>query len=194
MVLLGIAILLAVLGASLTERGRSLLGDHRKLIFLTVACAVFSFLLIVSILQYKSMAVDPFSKFFLPPYQSIRYFMFAVAWARVFAPYVISFLLSLIFLAVALGYNKEFDEKFFEKEEAYVGALSIFLSGHPQWIFYFIFLVFGYVLVQLYIRFVMRKLEERVPLYYLWVPVAIFVILISKYWLSSFEFWSLLKV
>ena len=180
------------MGTSLFKRGRSLLREHRKLIFYLTVSAFFVYLTFLSVLQYVAMASDPFSKFFVPPYQNIKYFIFAVAGVRIFAPYVMSFLISLIFLVVSSRYNKKFDEKFFEKEEIYMGSFSIFLVGHPQWMFYIIFLLLVYVLVQLYIRLVTRKVYERVPLYYLWVPTAIFVILISKYWLSSFDFWRLL--
>ena len=190
--MLNIALLIAVLGTSLTKRGRSLLAENRKLIFCVAAASLFAFLFIVSALQYRAMAADPFARLFLPPHQSLKYFVIAVAWARIFAPYVTSFLVSLIFLFVSERYNRKFGGKFFERDETYIGSLSIFLVGHPQWIFYLVSLIVLYVLVQLYVRFVNRKPEERVPLYYLWVPTAIFVILISKYWLSSFDFWKLL--
>ncbi len=58
----------------------------------------------------------------------------------------------------------------------------------------FVALVGFYILIHLYRQFVQSKKDERIPLYRLWVPTAIFVILINEYWLSQMAFWSLLKI
>ena len=192
--MLSLVLLGVVWGTSLLERGRSLLAKHSKLIFIFAVAGLFLYGVYLSFVQYEAMISSGLSKFLLPPYQGISYFLIYIAGARIFGPYVLSFLASLLFMWAAKRYNKKFDERFFEKEEIYLGALSIFLVNHPGWIIYFPTLITLYMFIQLYNRFVRRKVDERIPLYHLWVPTAIFVILINEYWLSNMAFWLLLKI
>ena len=69
----------------------------------------------------------------------------------------------------------------------------MFLVGHPGWIFYFVFLIVLYLFIHLYYQLIFRR-NERISPYYLWVPTAIFVIIIGKYLLSGTGFWLLLKI
>ena len=112
---------------------------------------------------------------------------------RIFAPYLISLALSFLFMWIATAYNKKYDERFFEKEEIQMGGLSLLLVGHPGWILYFPSVIFVYLLTHIYHQLI-RKTDERLPVYHLWVPIAIFVILISKYWIYDSVFWFLLKI
>ena len=192
--MLPLTLLGVIWGASLFERGRSLLVRYSKFIFIFVVAGLFFYGVYLSSLQYEAMTTGGLSKFLLPPYQSINYFLIYIAGARIFGPYVLSFLASLLFMWAAARYNKKYDERFFEREEIYFGALAIFLVSHPGWIIYFPTLIVLYTLIQLYNRFVRRRVNERIPLYHLWVPTAIFVILINEYWLSNMPFWLLLKI
>jgi len=176
------------------RRGRSLLAEYRNKVFVGATVLMFGYGAYLTTAQYLAMRENELAKLLLPPYQGIGYFLIAIVLARIFGPYIISFLMSLLFIWAATRYNRKYDERFFEKEEIILGALSIFLVGHPGWLFYFVILITLYMLIQLYNRFISKKTIERIPLYNLWVPTAIFVILISKYWLSGTSYWRILQL
>ena len=181
-------------GASLSGKGRSLLSLYRKFILASSAVLLFLCGSYLSFLQYQAMSSDPVGMFLLPPYQSSTYFWTFVVGVRIFGPYILSALVAVLFAYVANRYNKKYEERFFGKEEIQLGVLAIFLSGHPGWIFYFVALISLYVLIHLYNLLIRHKNGERIPLYHLWVPTAIFVILISEYLLSGTVFWHLLQI
>jgi len=182
------SILVAMLGASRFWSGRSL---WFKYIFVFSIIAIFASNFYFSYLQYQTWLNNDFTKYFLPPYVSINYFIFYI-FTRFFASYLISLGASVLFLFSAKILNKKYEERFFEPEEYYFGALSIFLSSHPGCFFYLIFLIFAYLLIHLYSSFIAHSSSFRISLYHLWIPVAIFVILISS-WLKNLSIWQLLK-
>lgn len=121
----------------------------------------------------------PPASFLLPPYESLWY-VFSYHLARFGLMHGISLLTGLIFLAAAIRFNKKHDNLFFEKEEPYLGALAIFLAGTPGELYYFGGLVATYFLLHLGLRIVRRTKEEfRLPVYWLWLPLAILVIIIQ---------------
>ncbi len=167
-----------------------------KYIFLFSIFVVFTLLFYQSYLQYESWLSDEFSKYLLE--QSVKidsfnigvnYFIFYVS-ARFFAPYFISLAVTLVFLVSAKKLNKKYDERFFEPEEPWFGALAFFLLGHPGWLFYFIILVLIYFVIHL-LSLVISHKSLVISLYYLWMPMAIFVILIQG-WLEKLTLWKLL--
>jgi len=200
---LSLVILIFALGAQLwlrffvNRRGLTRINtrinaDILKYIFLTSLFLIFILLFYQSFKQYQFWSQNEISKHLLPPYQSINYFIFYVA-TRFFVPYLISLVVAILFFFAAQFLNKKYEERFFYPEEYYLGALAIFLMGHPGWLFYLIFLIFIYLLIHLYSLLITHYSLQRVPLYYLWIPTAIFVILISK-WLEHLSLWSLLKM
>lgn len=88
--------------------------------------------------------------------------------------------------------NKKFGERFFEEEEPYLAALSIFLTGHPGWLVYLVVLITMYFLLHTTYYLLQRK-TARLPLYRLWAPIAFFVILLNEFWLGETSFWQLLS-
>ncbi len=163
-----------------------------KYIFLFSIILIFILLFYQSYQQYQVWSQNELSKFLIPPYQNISYFIFYVG-VRFFAPYLISLVVALIFIFSAKALNKKYDERFFEPEELYFGAISLFLVGHPGWLFYSVFIIIFYLLIHLYSLFIIHNSSNRISLYYVWLPTAIFVILISS-WLQKFSLWSLLKL
>lgn len=159
-----------------------------KFIFIFSIFIVFSLLFYQSYLQYQTWISDELSKHFLPPYQSISYFVFYVA-TRFFAPYLISLAAALMFLFFAKKINKKYDERFFEPEEPWFGALAFFLLSHPGWLFYFVFIILIYFIVHLLSLAISRK-SLVISLYYLWLPMAIFVILMQE-WLTALPLWKM---
>ena len=71
-------------------------------------------------------------KLLVPPYQSITY-VFGYHFTRFALYYLISFLVAVLFLWTANYFNRRFGYRFFENEEAYLGAIAIFLLGNPLW-------------------------------------------------------------
>jgi len=196
-----------ILGAQIV---RSFLGERFKIadflrtyelrihksIFLFSIFVIFLLLFYQSYLQYQVWLSDELSKNFLEASVkidslniNISYFIFYVV-TRFFAPYFISLAAALIFFIFAKKLNKRYNEKFFEPEELYLGALALFLTSWPGAMFYFI----GLILIYLLIHFLLLVISHKslvVSLYYLWMPTAIFVILINK-WLSTLPLWKMM--
>jgi len=183
-----ILILMFIWGASLVGKGRSFLAKHHWRIFFASLFTLFSYAAYEGYLLYKATLSHPIGQFF-----DIEYIFLTRIGGRIFAPYLVSLVFALVFMWAAAFYNKKYDERFFEKEEIKLGALSILLVGHPGWIFYFPSVIFVYLLVHIYYQLRGMK-NERIPAYHLWVPVAIFVILIIRYWISYSAIWPLLVI
>jgi hypothetical protein len=201
MIYFSLGILILTEGASLYWRrsfGNSSILKKFDLKKLTLAIFIFSIFLIFFLLfcqsyqQFQVWSQNEVSKFLLPPHRSITYFIFYIG-TRSFAPYLISLVVAFLFLFSAKILNKKYQEQFFYPEEPYFGALAIFLTGHPGWIFYAIFIIFIYLLIHILLSLAAYRLSLRLSLYYLWLPVAIFVIIIQD-WLAKLPLWSLLKL
>lgn len=169
-------------------------GNRKKMhkcAFILTIILIFTILFFFTYQQYGLWLKNDVSKHLLPPYAGIDYFVF-YAFTRFFAPYLISLAAAVLFLFSAKFINKKYGERFFYPEENYFGALSIFVTGHPGWLFYAVFLMVIYLLIHLYSLFIAGN-PERLSLYYLWLPAAIFVIIIQN-WLVKLPLWSLLKI
>lgn len=97
--------------------------------------------------------------------------------------YLIAFVFALLLVVSMRRLNKKSGEKFFEAEEPYWGALSVFLLGDPAWNYAWIYYVVALLVVLLFSSFIVSRVlkkRERVSLYWLWLPVAILVILIMS--------------
>jgi hypothetical protein len=163
-----------------------------KYIFFFSVLIIFALLFYQSWQQYQIWLMGGQSKFLLPPYQPINYFLF-YALARFFAPHLISLFFAILFFFSAKALNKKYQERFFHSEEYWMGALAVFLTGHPGWIFYAVLIIFIYLIIQIFSFLISHYSLLRVSLYYLWIPTAIFVIIIGKYWLQYLPVWQVLK-
>jgi hypothetical protein len=130
---------------------------------------------------YRTWASDPFAKFFLPPYRDIEYFISYVG-VRLFAPWLLSFLAAMLVSRIAEALDKKYESRFFEPEEIPLMAIGIFLSGYPGLFLYVLAILSGGVLLSAY--YTLRSLG-RAPLYYLWLPAAIFAILTENFLIPS---------
>jgi len=136
--------------------------------------------------QYLLWRSNTLSSFFLPPYQSYGY-LFFYGFKRLYGNYVVSLVIALIVWLFIYLFNKRFQNRFFYKEEGFLAASSIFLVGHPNWLVYIILIIILQFLRSLLFT------SQRISLRHLWVPTAIFVILLSS-WLTNFSWWQLLKL
>lgn len=186
---LSLAVLAFMEGALIFKR--SFLKKYAKAIFVFSISAVFLIGLYYSFDLYSVWKTNPVTAAMLPPSTAIDYFLFYVfMWA--FAPYVVSLAAALVFLSAFKISNKKSGEKYFETEEPWMAGTAIFLCGHPGWIVYMASLIAIYLLIHLFFRIKNRsKKEDRLPLYHLWIPIAIVTILICEFWLPLvWPFWS----
>ena len=163
-----------------------------KYLFLFSTILIFSLLFYQSYLQYSAWSQNELSKLILPPYQPLNYFLFYVA-MRFFGPYLISLIFALLFIGAAKYLNKKYEERFFYKEEFYLAALSIFLTSYPLAIFYLIAVILIYLLAHFIFIGARGNFKERLSTYYLWLPIAIFAIIIIER-LKILEWWKILKL
>lgn len=170
---LALGILILTEGASLYWKRRSFVF---KYIFLGGVILIFGFLFYQSYQQYQVWSGNEIFKFLLPSYQPINYFFF-YCFTNFFEKQLIALGAAFLFLAAAFLLNKKFQERFFEKEEPYLGALAIFLVGHPWWMYYFIVVCLIGVVGTFYLK--IRRSEKRFPFYHFWLPVAIILMVVK---------------
>ena len=190
---LQLGILLTFFGASLFLRRRPLVRNQRitnssriyEYLFLLTVILSFIFPLGTMRSQFLLWQKSSPASYLIPPYQDISYFL-NYSFYVFFAKPIIALLAALIFLGLAKFFNKKFQERFFEPEEPYFGALAMFLIGYPGLIFYLIIVLASGLAGALITR-------RRFSAYYLWFPVAIFVIMIQK-WSQLLPFWQILKL
>lgn len=160
-------------------------GKARFFRFLCLAAVLgilgFYFFLVYA--QYVTWRdAGPPSSFLIPPHVSILY-VFGYYFSRFGLQYLISFGVSVLFFFAMDLLNRRFGERFFEREELYLGALSAFLLGNPAWgyawIYYFLLLGSLSVLGSVSTQYIFR-IRQRFPLYFLWIPCALGVILIAE--------------
>jgi len=170
---LGIAVL--VFGAQVFLRP---LGVQKvRAFFYFVVLCIFGLLTYWTYLQYSLWASGGASKYFLPPYQGITYFIGYVG-VRIWGPWIVALFFALLIPFAARAAHKRLGERFFEDEEPYLIALGIFLSGYPGFLFYIpVVLILGLLLTTCYSLLTKR----RAPFYFLWMPAAIIAILITHF-------------
>ncbi len=119
------------------------------------------------------------TKFLVPPYESIFY-VFGYHFTRFLLYYLIAFAVAVIFFFSAKRLNQRFGGRFFEPAEPYLGVLSVFLLGNPAWnyawAYYLAVILLTAVIVTGY-RLLVTRENRRFSLYWLWLPVAILVML-----------------
>ncbi|RJP45814.1 hypothetical protein C4587_00270 [Candidatus Parcubacteria bacterium] len=146
---------------------------YGNLSWAVASVSVFSLALYFSWIQHGTWAASEYTEVFLESGYFFRYIGL-----KFFAPPLIAFF-AAIFTSWAAGYfNRRFGERFFEPEEISLMRLGIFLTGYPGF-FLYLALVFlgGTLLSSAYLAFS----KERTPFYYLWLPLAIFAILMKIY-------------
>jgi hypothetical protein len=163
-------------------------------IFVMAVGAIAIILAVQSIFVFFDWSGDPaIGQFFLPPHQSNYSYFFFYILTRIFAPYLISLIFALVLLYLLPFINRRSGDRFFEPEEPYLAALSIFLVGHPGWFVYLIAMILTYLGWHLWNNLRGRG-GMRLPLYNLWIAVGISVLIIDNYWLVNMPIWKLLKI
>lgn len=185
--------LLFVFGAFLAQiiflkfRGRlGLVYAVFSLALLSVILGVYGHLVYAQYLEWNNP--NSITKYFVPPYRPISY-VFQFYFTRFLLYYLVSFLVAAaLFFFAKLG-NKKYGERFLEGEESWMAAMAVFILGHNDfrygWIWYLVLITLAAVAGSFYYRIRGRK-NERVSLYWMWLPTALSVIILRGFLAPGF--------
>ncbi len=134
----------------------------------------------LSFLQYKAWQTSKFSKYLLPPFQKINYFL-GYAFYHFFEPYLFNLAFTIIFFLFILTLNKYSKNRFFEKNEIWIATLGSLICLWPTNLFWLILSLTIGIIIHI-INFIKNEKngEKFVSLYYVWLPLSIFVIIFSS--------------
>jgi len=155
---------------------RSLFSRCIKPIFVFSVFGSFCSAVYSAFLQYYAWKGNKFSVLFLPPYRDWSYFLSYVGF-RIFSPILVSLFFALVFKFVCEFLNRRYEERFFEPEEGWLFAFGIFMAGYPGFLFYIPLMLVVGLFASLFYNFLGKG---RAPLFYAWLPVAIFAILLKS--------------
>ncbi len=126
-------------------------------------------------------------KFFVPPYQPLWYVV-GYEFVRFGMYYATSLVVAFLLLIGAEYANQKFNSRFFEAGEPYLLALAVFLLGNPAWHYAWLWYI-GAMLGVALLATIFKKLlvilrrepsrNNRFSLYRLWLPIALFVIIME---------------
>ena len=128
--------------------------------------------------QYFVFKNSDVGSFLLPPHQQLNQFFFHYIDYRIIYPILCPILIGLFLFFLTKIANRLSNERFFEKEEPWMFFYAIMLVGHPLWLVY-IFAIFIIGLILYFLQLIFKKINfgERLPLYYLWLPLALILFL-----------------
>lgn len=170
-----ILILLSSAAAQLTNR--FFVGKYIRTVFCFGVFAQFCWAFYVAFLQYGAWKISKISVFLLPPYKNWSYFLSYVGW-RIFLPLALALFSAFVLKFVCEFLNRRFGERFLEEEEGWLLALGVFLAGYPGFLFYIPMMLVAGIFMSFFYRFFGK---ERAPLFYAWLPVAVFAILLTSW-------------
>lgn len=166
---LSVILVLIVWAMSLYCR-RTFLISWRVIFFLAPVALLFYYLFFLMRHQYVSWLHDEITRYLLPPYADVSYFLYYSFTHYFFAP-MISFFIASITLIIVLYLNHWRRGTLFFKEEPYFLAVALFLSGHPGWIWYGIIL-FSVTFIYALVCWVVTRKIHRISYYHFWLPCA----------------------
>jgi len=147
----------------------------KYLFWFVVAVAVLIFIYL-TFLQGEIWRQSPLFRFLVPPFKP-PLFVIVYNITHLGINYLISLGAAFIFLILAIKANLFFHKRFFEDEEPYLGALSIFILSHPFFLYY-LTSVLGLGLLSSVFVSLFKKQKVRLSFYHFWLPLAILVIII----------------
>ncbi len=166
---------------------RTLMPRLASRFFLYSAGAAFAYLMYLGFLQFKAFQ-SSFLGLTLGTRSGFSWFLGYVS-LHFWNEYLFSLAAAILFALVAGYFNKKYHERFFEREELYLIALGILLTGYPGFIFYIPFVLLASIIVSAF--FVRRG--ERLPLYHFWMPVAFLSVLVIHLWAANQGWWDTFK-
>ncbi|MGC9046553.1 MAG: hypothetical protein ACP5IC_00290 [Minisyncoccia bacterium] len=145
-------------------------------------CFLFSFIfylflfLYLSLAQYNIWLNDSFAKYLLPPYQSIKFFL-TYTFFHFAYNYIISFGFALLILGISIFLNQKYQNLFFQIEEPYIFATILFVLSLKYMVVY----LFSIFIIATIINIFLKNKSERLSLYWLWIPSALFILLLEHF-------------
>ena len=163
----------------------------RRTVFLLTIVGIMELALVyVSLRQYYTWSSH--ASGLLPPYTPLSYFIGYIA-THLWLPYVISALLAFIWWAGMRFLNARHENRFFYEDEFVFAPLALFLVGYPGALLFIVLFLLLYVLWSLW-HTVWHGEQERVSSHYLWIPLALCVILVQELYAAHLSWWGLLKI
>ena len=145
-------------------------------------------------LHFLAWGANEIMRAFVPPYNKdgIGYFL-KFLFTELFNIYLISLAAAILFIFVLNYYNKKHGERFFYKEEVYFAGTALFIIGYPGIIYYLLGLLFLYLLLHI-AGLATQGMGGQISTYYMWLPLALLVILIVEYLPNYLPLYLLLKI
>lgn len=140
----------------------------------------YAFLVFLQYMGWKNGA--PPASFLVPPYRGIGY-VYSYVFFRFLLYYVVSGIVAGIFFIVLRYINRMRGGIFFESDELFYASLAVFLLGFQEWNYLWIWYGIAIFLITFVASLLnprIRKGEDRFPMYFLWLPLAIIAIIISE--------------
>lgn len=162
--------------ATMLYLGRAAFLISGFMVFFTAAYSTYE--------QYRIWEASAFSQLLLPPYQEIGYFI-QYAITHFWTAPLIAAAAALLGLVSAIILNRKFQHRFFWPAEPWLFATALLLTGHPGWLYYVVALCLVFFLYSIFCILYSRT-HNRASFYYLWIPVALLVILYSSVLTSRF--------
>lgn len=139
----------------------------------------------LTVQQYRIWELSPVTRLLLPPNQPFGYFQ-QYALTHFWTNLMVAFAVSLLALVAAKVLNRNFGSRFFWPEEPWLFATALLLAGHPGLIYYVISLFTSFLLFAIgYVLFAGRN--ERITMYYFWIPVATLIVILSTWFKFPFS-------
>lgn len=189
---LGIATFVQALILFLPAKKKALKFRFRRYVDLVWWGSVLGIVVLVAYevwVQYVGWRDGELTKFLLPPHNEWTYFLSYVL-SRSVGPWIVALAAAFACGFIARRLNRRFGGRFFESEEPRLFEIGVFLSGYPSFLLYIVLLLlFGSLLSAFYS---LRNMG-RAPLYFLWLPMALFAIVVVHLFVpdivrSSFNF------
>lgn len=127
--------------------------------------------------QYTIWSGGEFLYLLVPPYRDIGYFFWATK-ARLWGPPLVALCFAYLAGFAAKFMNEKSGERFFEPDEPRLFAYGTFFAGYPGVFFYVPLMLLAGFSGSLLYAFLGKG---RLPLYYLWLPMAIFAIILENW-------------
>ena len=169
-----ISILLVGVIFYLQTKNKSLDKRHLQKIVLTSFAGILALIGLEAHLLYSNWSEGSITQFLLPPHEPISYFLGRFLRFS-FWPWIAAAFGGAVIAWLSHKLNAKFDERFFEEEEIPLFALGAFLSGYPGILLYAVTIL----LLELFLTIIYSIAGwGRAPMYYLWLPSALFVIIV----------------
>lgn len=154
--------------------------------FFLSATVLFFYSFYQSYLQYRSFDSGIFHEW-LQTKGGVLWFLSYIQ-LHFWNPYLTALFVGIGIVFLFRFLNRRFGERFFEREEPILAGLAVFLVGYPSFLFYLFAVLVVYLFFHFF-SFIRARDLGRVPLYTFWLPSALFVILVTRFWLEELPWW-----